>query len=349
MKEFFKRLWNNVAITSADDERTVYFKRSLYAVIGMMIVGMVASLSFFFVFLEGEEDIFVPDLIGQDLGNSLRSLNDKNLYPIYREDLNREDEESWGKVVSQDPPGGQIVKAGRRIVITIGRPPVVDRLMDLRGKTLSEARQIIFEFNQKQIQINGRAQIIVKEPITYIRNNLTRTAVLQQSPDPGSDIFGRTEVQLVVSDGPAGLVAKLPNLVGQGFQDAMNALSNIGAVYAFTARDAESGERTGVVVTQVPGAGTSIGEKTIVQLVMTKPRNLPANTFFGMVETNLLADAIPAKLTLTARIPDVGTVVLAQMNHPGGQVGIPYVTKRGTELILQRFTETIWSKTVITE
>jgi len=347
--QFFVDLWQRIAITKEDDERTVYFKRSVYAIVGMMVVSTITAFSVFFIFLEGEEDVFVPNLIGVELNQALRALNEKNLYPVYREDLNRRDKESWGRVVAQDPPAGQVVKAGRRIVFTVGRPPIADRMPDFRGKPLSQVREEIFNFNQKFIQSGGSLSLTLREPLTYLRNNVPRLTVLQQSPAPGADLFEPTQITLVVSDGPSGLVIKVPNLVGKNFQDAMAQLEQLEAAYFFTVNPAAAGQTPGNVVAQSPQPNTEISSNSLVELVMARPTRLPSNQFFGVVELSLRAEAIPIRLTLLARSPNGETKVIAQMNHPGGQVRIPYITERGTELVLQRFSETIWTRTVISE
>ncbi len=346
---FFHHLWKNVVITSEDDDRTVYFKRSLYAIFGMMVVSFVTAVSVFFVFLEGEEDVVVPNLLGVPLQQALRSLNEKNLYPVYREDLNRADQESWDRVVFQDPPGGQIVKQGRRVVITVGRPPISDRVPDFRGQTLDQAKDTILEFNRKYAQTGGSISLVIQEPVTFLRNNAPRLTILQQSPAPGADIFSKTELVFVVSDGPSGPLIKIPNLVGKNFQDALTELENLEAAYFVTVREAGPGQTPGNVIAQSPQPGSEIGARGMVELVIAKPTRLPANTFFGVVELSLRSEPIPIKLTLSARLPSGEIKVLSQMNHPGGQVRIPYITERGTELILQRFSETIWTRTVISE
>lgn len=346
---FIKNLWERVAITTQDDERTAYFKKAVYAIVGMMIVSTITAVSVFFVFLEGEEDVFVPNLIGLELNQALRALNEKNLYPVYREDLNRQDRESWDRVVFQDPPGGQIVKQGRRVVLTVGRPPIADRMPDFKGQLLDKVREAVAEFNRKYAQTGSQISLHIREPVTYLRNNAPRLTVLQQSPAPGSDVFSRTEVTLVVSDGPQGLIIKIPNLVGKDFQTAMRDLEALEAAYFFTVREAGAGQTPGTVVAQSPQPGSEIGERGMVELVLAKPTRLPSGTFFGVVDTSLRAEAIPVRLTLTARLPSGESRILAQMNHPGGPVRIPYVTERGTELVLQRFAETIWTRTVISE
>lgn len=346
---FFHHLYQKIVITTEDDDRTVYFKRSVYAVVGMMIVSLVTAFSVFFVFLEGEEDVMVPNLLGTPLNQALRSLNEKNLYPVYREDLNRADPESWDKVVFQDPPGGQIVKQGRRIVITVGRPPISDRVPDFRGSTLDQVRDMILAFNQKYSQVNASISLELKEPVTFLRNNAPRLTVLQQSPAPGTDVSSKTEVVLTVSDGPQGLIIKVPNLVGKDFREAMAILENLEAAYFFTVQNPGPGQTPEKIIAQVPQPNSEIGARSLVELVMAKPTSLPANTFFGQVEILLRAEPIPVKLTLIARLPNGEVKVLAQMNHPGGQVRIPYITERGTELVLQRFSETIWTRTVISE
>lgn len=345
---FFIDFWRKITVQPDDDADTVSFKRASYLVLVMVVVCLTAALSFFFLFLEGEEDVFVPDLIGLELGQALRALNEKNLYPVYREDLGRQDRESWGKVVHQDPAGGMIVKAGRRVVLTVGKPPITDRMPELKGLSLERAKQLLAELNGRYHQAGTGLSLNLIEPVTYLRNDAPRSTVLQQSPAPGADLFGPTEVVLVVSDGMGPRNVAVPNLVGLPFQQAMARLEDLGIAYTIQVRETRPGEAQGVVVQQSPAPDTQVDEQNLVEVWMTRPTRTP-NLLFGLVETSLRAEPIPIRLTLQAKLPNGEVKTLARMNHPGGPVSLPYLTPRGTELSLRRYSDVIWSKTVISE
>ena len=102
----------------------------LYAVLVIIFMGLIC-IAVFFASVKGEEEVMVPQVVGKELSDALLEMQVKELYPkiILRYSDNPEDK---GFILDQTPVAGSIVKAGKRINLTVSRGTVVDKVEDAR-------------------------------------------------------------------------------------------------------------------------------------------------------------------------------------------------------------------------
>jgi eukaryotic-like serine/threonine-protein kinase len=204
-----------------------------------------------------------------------------------------------GTVIGTDPPGGSQADKGSQVTIIVSTGPKSVKLVDLRGKTVSEALQILAADNlPTPIQTQGPSK-------------LQAGIVFRTSPKAGQ-VAPDTVVTLYVSNGNA----KVPNVVGMTCSAATAALKNANLL-ASCVNASDPKTPVGQVFQQNPSAGDQAPQGSTVTLqVSTGPAQVPVpdvtgNTYQDARKTLKQAGLRPVAspcLPSDPTIPD-GTVV----------------------------------------
>ena len=306
-------------IESFDKEHYRVIAYGLGAVIVLMIV---AGLSAFFLSLRGAEQTMVPDIKGMELAQALVKLQEKELYP--RVSLRFTDNPlERGKIVDQSPLPGAIVKAGRRIQMTVSRGAVADKVENFVGQDVNEAK-----IHLQTLFAGARPLLSVKEPPVYIFDKALPGTILEQKPLPETEIAGITQLELVVSKGPEKPKIRVPDLSGLSFTDALLQVGKTDLVVNFSMRPAARSERQGVVVAQTPAAGSMIQSTERVSVTLSNPAAVK-DMVAGIFSRVLFEYPYALKVTLEAISPSGDRTPLLTVNHPGGLFTAPYVLPEG--------------------
>jgi beta-lactam-binding protein with PASTA domain len=214
------------------------------------------SISGFIAFslvLQGAEQTVVPDVRGKELAEALVFLQDRELYPKLQLRFTT-DPSLKGKVIDQRPSAGTVVKAGKRITLVVSKGSVVDKLEDFRGKKLEEVRAHL-----QSLFASQKPLLRIKEPVTYVFHPSPPGTVLEQKPEPGTELTGLTDLVLVVSRGPTVEKKKAPNLIGRSFQEAIGSSYRGTIALCISASGKElRGRRPGSIVEQTPKGGEEV-------------------------------------------------------------------------------------------
>ena len=81
----------------------------------------------FFATVRGPEQVMVPNVEGKELTTALLELQVKELYPKIQLKYTDNPDDA-GKILNQNPEGGSIVKAGRRVNLTVSRGVILDHV-----------------------------------------------------------------------------------------------------------------------------------------------------------------------------------------------------------------------------
>lgn len=205
----------------------------------------------------------LPSVIGNTQSLAETTLKNKDLKVSYKYEV-IETEDLWGTVKSSDPIAGTSVKSGDVITLVIYMGPEVvnEKVPDVVGKTLEEAKQILgdlkfdnitceYEFDEEVekdsiVSLSG-AQIGEKAPIT-------------------------TPITLVVSKGPEEIKAEIPeDIIGMELEEALKKLKELGFDKVTSTEEYSSDVDAGKVIS-VKGAkvGDKISVKTEFELVVSK-------------------------------------------------------------------------------
>jgi len=315
--------------TYKDPPEKKKFKLVVLMIVGMLLLMLLLGLLTFFLSLHGAEQVTVPAVEGKDLIPALIELQEKELYPRVQVRFSSDYEK--GLVLEQKPAPGASVRVGRRVTLVVSRGPVIDRIEDYVGQKLEDVRvplQTVFASSQALLKI--------KQPSSSVFDESAPGTILAQKPPAGQPLDSATELELVVSRGPKGETVTVAKYVDLRFQDAVAELSSANIPFAFTVRRAQGDEKSGVVVSQTPEAGSEITYGSVVQLVMTRPASVPSGKVFGVFEYSLPAYPIMVDVSLDAISPEGSTTVMA-MKHPGGPIAVPYLVDDKSELVFYIF------------
>ena len=173
---------------SDDDEKTRFFKTIAWSLIGMAFLVVFLSVSVFFLALRGEEETMVPKVVGKDLTTALVDLQEKELSPYVQVKFT-EDPRDKGNVVAQDPEGGILAKAGRRVVLWVSKGAIIDNVENFVGQNINDV-----QLRLKTLFATQAAPLLVltPEPI-YNFNSAPEGTVLEQKPLPGTPLSAPTQ------------------------------------------------------------------------------------------------------------------------------------------------------------
>ncbi len=298
-------------------------------IIGVVIfVGLVA-LAVFFIAVRGSEQTMVPDIKGKELTQALMELQVKELYPKIQLRYSQSALDK-GTILEQDPRPGTIVKAGRRIRLVVSEGVIVDKIYDYIGRNIDDVKIELQTLSASAIQ----PLLSLKEPFMYEFSTEEAGTILQQKPEPGFDISGPTMLEFVVSKGPENAMIKVPDLVGLPIPDALEQIRQSGIAFSFSVRPVSGREVPETVVSQVPAGRTIIEANKPVSIVVTAPSTLPRDEVFGLFKYTLPENPYALSVRLEALLPNGERRRLAVMDHPGGEITIPYHLPVGSVLIL---------------
>ncbi len=309
------------------------FKIVVLLVIGAVLAMLLVALVTFGVTIKGPEQVLVPDAVGgeghrTDLVTAMVKLQEKGLYA--RVQLRHSSTLSKGTVVDQRPRAGAVVKAGRRILLTVSKGPVVEQI----GNYIKREVQSVRVELQQLFPADEEALIRIREPIMFVYNEAEPGTIVRQSPAPGTPVREGevTYLDLVVSRGPQGKMVATANYLGKPFGQIMAELAQKGIPFTFNARKSQGNEAGGVVVKQIPAPNEAAPENTVVVLTITEPKRLDKGKEFGVFAAELVRYPILVKMDLVERAKD-GDHLIVSMRHPGGQVGIPYIKDEESTLV----------------
>lgn len=317
-------------------------KFTLLALVGIIVLMTVAGLIAFFLALQGAEQTMVPEVTNLELTTALIKLQEKELYPriSLRFSSNPSDR---GRILEQRPPAGTIVKAGRRIFLTVSRGPAVNQVENYVGQTLDEVK-----IHLQTLFASTRPLLAIREPPVYIFDRAPAGTILEQKPVPGTEISGLTELVFVVSRGPEQARVKVPELQGLSIPEAIRRIEESGVAFSFSMRAPEGRERPGLVVSQMPAPGSLVAPDAPVSVLVSRPAP-EKGMVAGLLEETLPVFPYLLKVTLTAQYPTGEKIVLLSAQHPGGLFSVPYVVPNNTVLILSAANRELFRREVRSE
>jgi beta-lactam-binding protein with PASTA domain len=325
-------------LESIEDYMGNHLRLFISFTVGLLVfVGLIA-LSVFFIAIRGKEEVMVPDVLGKELTQALIELQEKELYPRIQIRAAAAGEEK-GVILEQNPEGGMLVKAERRISLVISQGISLDKMGSYLGKSINEVRLEIQSFNAH----SPEAAITIREPFMYQYSSEPAGTVLQQNPAPGTDLTRSIMLELVVSRGPENVRITVPNLVGLSFNDALTRLNQNKIGFTFAIRN--GGDNPGAVYSQNPAPGTEMGATDKITVSITAPA-VAAGETTGLFSYNLPLNPYPLPLTVDAELPNGSKLTLVNINHSGGEFSMPYKLPSDSVIILSMVNREIFRQTV---
>nr|WP_303933547.1 PASTA domain-containing protein [Treponema denticola] len=293
----------------------------------MLVFFIIVSTIVFFMSVKTADQVLVPNIEGEKFEDAVLKLQVKELYPRLQLRFSDNPEDA-GKVLEQSPPAGTIVKAGKRINITVSSGAVLDRVENYVGKTLSEVQQ-----HFASLFTSGRKQLIsIKEPIMYKASSIPAGTILEQNPSPDTKISEEILIEFIVSKGPENEKVSVPNMEGFKLEDIYSAIAQSKISFVIKA-EVNSSINAPLVISQSESADSSVDAYSQIELGMQFPESTE-KIIYGVYSPILPKYPYPVKVTVDAVYPDGKRNELVSFNHQGGKCSIPYGLPQGTVLVL---------------
>ena len=245
-------------------EETKAKKSPAVHIIGGIIIAVVlAAIVFgsitFFQSCGGEEnqDIEVPNFVGM----MIDEINQKKEAGEYKFTFEVEsvyqEGKRLGEVLDQDPkPGGKKVKENTTIKLTVNSDSALISVPD--GKTLTEKEAI------DKLKAEGLSYEVV--PVTD--DNVPEGIVIETSPVAGTKVQEKTEVKIMVSQGPEVNTVAVPEIINRQFDDAKKMLEAAGLKVGNPV-EKDSDKEKGTVLESDPMPGVPVAEGTTVSVIVS--------------------------------------------------------------------------------
>ena len=310
------------------DPETKLLRTIIFISLGTISVALLAGILTFILTLEGEEEVMIPDVQGMELANAIIDLQDKGVYATvqlrYSEKLSDK-----GTVIGQNPEAGSVVKAKSEVLLRVSKGAAVERLDNYVGWNIGE-----LESHLKSLESVLGPILKLKKPYVRVFDNSPPGTILEQKPEPGTELTVLTELQLVVSKGEEGQITVVNDYTGMDWRTVLDQVTNLGVPFVFTVTRDEEGE-PGTVVSQTPKPESEVPTDTLRQLFLRPPEDLEEDYQFGIIERDLPEYPVPVPIEVVRITPFGEIETILMFEHEGGLLTIPYIEETGTNLIVR--------------
>ncbi|MFP4179788.1 MAG: PASTA domain-containing protein [Spirochaetaceae bacterium] len=295
--------------------------------LGTLAVAVIAGLIAFVLTIEKSEDTMVPDVEGMELANAIIELQDKGLYASVQLRYSNKLSDK-GTVLGQEPIPGSVLKADSEVQLRVSRGAAIEKLDNFVGWDIGE-----LEAHIRSLESIYGPLLQLKRPYIRVFDESPSGTILEQKPEPGTELSVLTELELVVSKGPEGQVTEVEDYVGMDWRSALSEVISSDSPFVFTLTSQEDGD-PGTVVSQNPSAESEVPKDTIRQLMLKKPEDIEEDYRFGILERQLPDQPVSIPVTIEAVTPEGDKETIASFSHEGGLLTIPYLQEVGSTLIV---------------
>jgi beta-lactam-binding protein with PASTA domain len=307
---------------TAAQKRT--FSLFAFMLIAFLALAFVAG---FFIFLRGAEKVMVPDVRNMDLTDALVDLQERELYPRINVRFTNNPQDK-NTILEQSPAPGSIVKAGRRVKLTVSKGAVLDRIEDYVGQDIEQVKlRLLTLFSA------SRPLLSVREPPMYRFDDTPAGTILEQKPTPKTEISAPTVLEFIVSKGPESTKAPAPDFSGQTMAAAIALAEKSAIPVVFSMRQAKAGEAAGRVVEQKPAPNTEMRVQDRLEVTVAAPA-ASEGMVNGVFVYKLIEYPYPVPVKLEAIQPNGQKVTLTSLRHLGGNFSLPFSLPSGSTLVL---------------
>ena len=237
----------------------IRFLKGLGIFFALVAVGIASAFAVVALLLR-QEEVRVPDLIGQDIVSVLEMVAQEGLqlkvdrrepHPAIPRDT----------VISQTPAPGTGIKKERQVRVVVSQGPSELLAPKLVGE------------NFRKADITIRQAAFVPGDISRVASDsVDRDIVIAQHPQAGSPLEKGGTITLLVSAGKKAEPLVMPKLTGKRAEEALRIVNRMGLQHRVTIRAAGDkpmgAERT--VIGQKPGAGYPVSTEATVDIVVSK-------------------------------------------------------------------------------
>ncbi len=335
-----------------------------------MLIMVSAAWVVFLIFFVSSESVVVPNVVGQDLVVAMLELQEKKLKTEIIE-LESDNPEDRGKVLSQDPKHGINVKQHRTIKLTISKGGMVESIPNFVGIMLKDI------YEDYDNTFNGLGRYFDIYSVNKVFDESFPGTVLGQ--DPPSNTLLRssfTDVRLVVSRGNKEDKNIFSDVLGLPFTEVFSFIQEHSPQFEFyfvendsLILDSEKESKqlvAGTILDQIPIAGESVHSESSLYIGLRKNTITVQEPIVSIEESNStdigdtskayevkllmipLSEIEPKHMiTIYVQFDNGGEKQMyIQFESTGGELRIPYYVMPDATFFVHRFGKEVWSYTI---
>lgn len=200
--------------------------------------------------------VTVPGLVGKTVDDALQLMVQHDLALVQpREQYS--DKVPKGRIISQLPYAGALVKNGRRIYVTVSKGIEMASVPNVRGMNLRDARMAMM-----------RAGLAIGDVSYAPSDSVDANRVITQSASPGLELAYGSVCNVTVSSGRA--VVAVPDVRSLTVQDATAALVASGFMVGKIDYRSSSAFSSNTVIDQHPGSDSLATPGTLINLTVVR-------------------------------------------------------------------------------
>ena len=289
-----------------DDEPVNKKSDKVYTIVGIVVAVVIVLLALFvlgktfgfFDFGSGKKntesmaesdgtEVAMPRLLGKTVSEAEELLKqyDLELKLSYSESKDYED----GQIMEQEFKEGDMVKRHTVVKVTVSKGTTKTTIPDnLVGMTKEQATKALHEADLNPVFDEIYSDTVDEGKVAKI------------SPSLGSEVEIGSDVKLFISKGPETKTVDVPNLLGKSESAAKQLLASANLSVGSITEDYSDEYDEGEVMSQSPGRGQTVEEKTSVDFVVSKGKKdetVPVPEITGMSEADAIAQIQSAGLS----------------------------------------------------
>ncbi len=238
-----------------DDEHSKKTKRTVAFVAILVILLAAVGITVFAIAGNSGTGDPIPNVVGKTQEEATQTLKDAG-FEVGTVNSAYDDKVEAGKVISQDPAANQKRPEGTKVNLVISQGQEKVSVPDLKNKTAEEAREALKKLGL--VPSAGNAEY---------NADIEKDKVARQDPAAGTEVVKGSTVEYYLSAGKEG--KEVPDVKGKSEADATAILKNAG-FQVTTSSDYSDDVAEGKVISQTPGAGSSLEEGKTVNITVSK-------------------------------------------------------------------------------
>lgn len=220
---------------------------------GLAVVVIMFLVGYHFLGLAGVDEIELPDFENKTVEEAEEMIVNSKLEIVIEKEEESETVEA-GKIISQSPAAGKMVKENAKIKVVVSSGQGEFPMPDLQNRKASDAQKLLYDKNITLVSTVGEPSDTIPEDY-----------VVRQVPSAGTYVDAATSVTIYISTGKEQVTAVVPNMLGDSESDAKAKLLDAGLTWGNIV-EAESSKAKGTVISQSIRAGVEVKEKTSIDL-----------------------------------------------------------------------------------
>ncbi|GAV23720.1 protein kinase domain-containing protein [Carboxydothermus pertinax] len=227
--------------------------------IAVLIFAVVGVLVYFLYNYLNVKEATVPDVRGLGIIEAKQKLvelgfQNINISSTYHDTIPKD------KVISIDPMPGERVKVVRPIYLVVSKGKEIVLVPDVREKSIEDARVAL-----------ENAGLAVGEISEIYDERLPAGTVIEQDPEPNTEIEKGSKIKLILSKGAKPAWVTVPDLLGKQIEEARKALQQSKLVLDDSIKEVDSIDYfAGQIVSQAPSPGSLVEEGSKIKVTVSR-------------------------------------------------------------------------------